>query len=136
MSASKLVLPVIEKGSTYSHALYWKNCSYLEAVTAGYTDIEQNWLDSTANATNLTGCTAKLQVRVSLNSDILLELSTLNGGIIITPTFGKIVLSASATTTTALNGTGGIYDLEIYYTGGNIVRLIEGKVVFKAEVTR
>ena len=136
MSARKLTLPVIEKGSTYSHSLYWKNCSYSEAVIAGYTNTEQNWLDSTSNATNLTGCTAKLQVRLTLNSDILLELSTENLGIVITPTFGRIVLFASPTVTSTLNGSGGIYDLEIYFTGGKIVRLIEGKLSFTDEVTR
>jgi len=117
MSASKLNLPVVEKGATYRHTLYWKN--------------------STNTAINLTGCTAKLQVREAVDSaSTLLELSTVNGGIIITPLLGQIDLYISSTTTTGLTGTGGVYDLEVYFSNGDVVRLVEGKVVFKPEVTR
>jgi hypothetical protein len=117
MAAAKLTLPVIEKGATYRNTLYWK--------------------DSLNVAINLTGCTAKLQVRDTIDTVIpSLELSTLNGGIIITPLTGKIDLYIASNITTLLVGTGGVYDLEIYLANGDITRLIEGKVVYKAEVTR
>jgi hypothetical protein len=117
MSASKLNLPAIEKGATYRHTLLWK--------------------DSLNTPINLTGCTAKLQVRETIDSSIvLLELSTVNLGLVITPLLGKIELYISDETTTLLNGIGGVYDLEIYFNNGDTTRLIEGKVTFKAEVTR
>lgn len=117
MSASKLNLPVIEKGATYRHTLYWK--------------------DSSETAINLTGCTAKLQVRATVDSTIvLLELSTTNLGLIITSLLGKIDLYISDEATTVLTGTGGVYDLEIYFNTGDTTRLVEGKVAFKPEVTR
>jgi hypothetical protein len=117
MSASKLNLPAIEKGATYRHTLYWK--------------------DSSNVAINLTNCTAKLQVRETIDSaSPLLELSTVNLGLVITPLLGKIDLYISNETTAVLIGTGGVYDLEIYFNNGDTTRLVEGKVVFKAEVTR
>lgn len=116
MSASKLNLPSIEKGATYRHTLFWK--------------------DSLNAAINLTNCTAKLQVRETLLSSILLELSTENGGLTITPLLGKIDLYVSSATSTLLEGLGGVYDLEIYYTNGDTVRLVEGKLKFVPEVTR
>ena len=92
MSASKLNLPAIEKGATYRHTLYWK--------------------DSSNVAINLTNCTAKLQVRETIDSaSPLLELSTVNLGLVITPLLGKIDLYISNETTTVLIGTGGVYDL-------------------------
>jgi len=117
MSASKLNLPAIEKGATYRHTLLWK--------------------DSLNVAINLTDCTAKLQVRETIDSSIvLLELSTANLGLVITPLLGKIELYISDEATTVLTGIGGVYDLEVYFDNGDTTRLIEGKVVFKPEVTR
>lgn len=117
MAASKLNLPIIEKGATYRHTLIWK--------------------DSLNAPINLTGCTAKLQVRETIDSaSPLLELSTVNLGLVITPLLGKIELYISDEATTLLNGTGGVYDLEVYFSNGDTTRLIEGKVTFKAEVTR
>lgn len=117
MAAAKLTLPVIEKGATYRNTLYWK--------------------DSLNVPIDLTGCTAKLQVRDTIDTVIpSLELSTLNGGIIITSLLGKIDLYVTSDITTLLVGTGGVYDLEIYLANGDITRLIEGKVSYKAEVTR
>jgi len=117
MSASKLNLPVIEKGATYRHSLFWKS--------------------STNTAVNLTGCTAKLQVRETVSAaTTLLELSSANGGIVITPLLGQIDLYISSVNTGTLLGTGGVYDLEVYFPNGDITRLVEGKVLFKDEVTR
>jgi hypothetical protein len=116
MSAAKVNLS-IEKGSTYRNTLYWK--------------------DSLNVAINLTGCTARLQVRDTVDTaTFTLELTTANGGIIITPLLGQIDLYISAASTTTLIGTGGVYDLEIVFGNGDITRLIEGKVTYKSEVTR
>ncbi len=114
--AATLNLPIIEKGATYRHKLVWN--------------------DSLGAPINLTGATAKMQVRSSVASpDILLELSTENSRIIITPLTGTLELIISATDTALLSGRGGAYDLEIVQAGAT-TRLIEGKIVFKDEVTR
>jgi len=117
MAASKLNLPIIEKGATYRHTLFWK--------------------DSANTAINLTGCTARIQVRESIDSPIVIvELSTSNNRIIITPLLGKIDLYISSADTSALVGFGGVYDMEVYFSNGDVIRLIEGRVTFKPEVTR
>lgn len=117
MSAARLNLPVIEKGATYRHTL--------------------TWADALNVPINLTGCTAKLQVRETIDSAlILLELSTANTGLVITPLIGKIDFYISDEITTTLVGIGGVYDLEIYFANGDTTRLVEGKITFKPEVTR
>jgi len=117
MAASKLNLPIVEKGATYRHTLFWK--------------------DSSNVAIALTGCTAKLQVRESVDSDtVIIELSTVNNRIIIDPELGKIDLFISDEDTTILEGFGGVYDLEVYFPTGDTTRLIEGRMTFKPEVTR
>lgn len=117
MTASTIALPVIEKGATYKHTLTWN--------------------DSLGAPINLTGCSAKLQIRTSVTSQtVLIELSTLNGRLILTPLLGIIQLYISATDTTSLIGTGGVYDLEVTFANGEITRLIEGTIIFKNEVTR
>jgi len=117
MAASKLNLPIVEKGATYRHTLFWK--------------------DSTNTPIQLTGCESRIQVRDSIDSpDVIIELSTENGRIILFPLLGRIDLYISSTDTSALVGFGGVYDMEVYFTNGDIVRLIEGRVTFKPEVTR
>lgn len=117
MPAAKLNLPIIEKGATYRHTLFWK--------------------DSNNAAINLQDCTAKMQVRKTKTSEtVLLELSTQNGGLIITAAAGQIDIFISDEDTENLPGTGGIYDLEIYHGNGYITRLCEGTLEFSDQVTR
>jgi len=49
---------------------------------------------------------------------------------------GKIELYISSADTSALVGFGGVYDMEVYFSNGDVIRLIEGRVTFKPEVTR
>lgn len=117
MTAAKLNLPAIEKGATYRHTLIWQ--------------------DSIGVAVNLTGCTAKMQVREEiLSTAALLELSTENGRITITPAAGQIDLYIADEDTQVLTGAGGYYDLEIYHQNGDTTRLSEGVWPFSDEVTR
>lgn len=117
MAAGQVTLPVIEQGATYSHNIYWKSPSGV--------------------AIDLTGATAKMQLRSSVDSPIvILELSSANGRITIDPLLGKISLNVSSTDTTLLPAGKYVYDLEVFFYGGTVIRLIEGKVTIKAEVTR
>lgn len=117
MSAAKLNLSDIEIGATYRYTLIWK--------------------DSAGVVINLTGCTAKLHIREAKDSPTyLIELSTENSRITITPLEGKIDLYISDETTDTLTGTGGFYDLKIYHPNGDETRLVEGKVKFSPGVTK
>ena len=85
---------------------------------------------------NMTGYTARLQMRETFDSStILVTLTTENGGISIDGATGSIVLTMSATATAALTWTAARYDLEIV-SGATVYRPIEGKVKVSREVTR
>lgn len=95
------------------------------------------WRDSSGNPVNLTGYSAKMQARSSVTSDeVLLELSTANGKIVIVPLEGKLTLTMSPAVTSAMTWRRARYDLEITAGDGNVTRLIEGEITVSREVTR
>lgn len=110
----------IYKGSTYSKSLQWKT-------------------GTPALPVNITGCTARMQVRPTVeDSSVLDTLTTENGKIVITDaTQGKLRINLTAAQTAAYMFTQGAYDLEIVYPGGEpVYRLIEGCFSVDLEVTR
>lgn len=96
------------------------------------------WRDGDGALVDLTGYTARCQVRASFASETkLIDLTTENGGIELGGAAGTIRLLASAETTAALALTGlGVWDLELVSPGGVVTRLLEGRVVLSREVTR
>src|SRR5574337_914853 len=85
---------------------------------------------------DLSGYTARMQVRASVAAtDVLLELTTDNGGITL-GSDGTVTLQASAITTAALAWTRGMYDLELMDSAGVVTRLAAGSVAVSREVTR
>ena len=92
--------------------------------------------DDTGAVINLTGYTAAMQLRQNYNSEEAdLTLNTSNGGIVITGAEGKLVLSATAAQTGALDSGNYVYDLEIT-SGGVVTRIIQGQITVAGEVTR
>lgn len=86
---------------------------------------------------DLTGCSARMQVREKVPSpDVLLELTTDNGRIELGTTDGAITLKLTAVETAALAWRNGFYDLEIVHSNGKVRRLLQGQVSVKPEVTR
>ena len=86
---------------------------------------------------NLTGCTARMQVRAKItDSATLLNLTTENGGIELGGTAGTVTINISATDTAAIAWKGGVYDLEIVFSDGTVRRLLAGSVSVSPEVTR
>lgn len=92
---------------------------------------------SSGVAINLTGYTARMQIRSSYKATtIIATLTTENGGISITPSTGSVTILMSATATAALSpGLIGVYDIELI-TGTTVIRLIEGEVIVNPEVTK
>lgn len=85
---------------------------------------------------NLTGYTARMQVREKYTSTIKqLDLNTSNGGIVLGGALGTITINVSATQTAAIFPKEYLYDLEIV-SGLNVIRLIQGKFIVLAEVTK
>ena len=118
MAAFKVNLK-IDQGATFSKVVTWK---------AG----------SPAVPVNLTGCTARMQVREKTESPtVLLDLTTENDGIVLGGVAGTIEFCRlPATQSAAINWKNGVYDLEIVFADGTVKRKIAGSVVISPEVTR
>jgi len=118
MSAAKLKLSV-EQGATFTKVLTWK---------AG----------TPAVAVDLTGCTARMQIRPTIASaTVHAELTTENGGITLGGAAGTVTILITATATAAFTWTEAVYDLEIVLADAVTVhRLVYGSVVVSPEVTR
>lgn len=119
MPAHKVPLK-FEQGATFNEPYTWKAGPPKGAVPV-----------------DLTGCTARAQVRPEISSPIvLLELTTENGGIELGGITGTIRLRVSAATTAAFDWDAGEYDLEIVFPDGTVVRRMAGSVSVSPEVTR
>lgn len=87
---------------------------------------------------DLTGYSAKMQVRATTASNvILLEASTANGMISINAPGGMVSISIGADITTPLNWTVALYDVIIYTVAASeVIRILQGSASLSLEVTR
>lgn len=105
---------VIEQGATFDQTFIWQ--------------------DEDGNAIDLTGYTAKMQVREFLDSTaVLLELSTGSG--ITLDAAGHIALQATASQTASLNFKTALYDL-LLINGDAITRLVQGRIALSKRITQ
>jgi hypothetical protein len=91
------------------------------------------------SAVNLTGYSARMQVRETYDSASTLVSLTSGTGITLGGTAGTILLELSATQTAAIDSTPNgqyVYDLELASSVGYVTRLVEGTFTIKPEVTR
>jgi hypothetical protein len=92
--------------------------------------------DENGTVLNLSGYTAKMQVRSDYKSTIVYdELTTENSRITITSALGKVDLVFPNATTELYTFKTGLYDLELY-TGSTVKRILEGTFTVKPEVTK
>ncbi len=75
---------------------------------------------------DITGYEAVLQAR-NIRGDLMLDLSTSNGGIAIDGPNGRLTLSASPTLTNQVT-MAGAYELEMTTAGGAVYRVISGGI--------
>lgn len=90
---------------------------------------------------NITGYTARMQVRRKFTSEDALLSVTEASGITLGGVLGTIVvgLTAAQTATLPLSDSGtihAVYDLELVSPGGVVTRLIQGIAILSSEVTR
>jgi hypothetical protein len=109
---------VIEQGATFTMTL--------------------RWTDDAGVPLSLSGMTARMQVRRNYrDADVLLNLTTENGGITLISVEGRIEVRGEATATALMPAmSSGVYDLELAATDGTVTRLIEGVATVTPEVTR
>jgi hypothetical protein len=96
------------------------------------------WKDSARNVINVSGYTARMHVRDSIESaNPTLSLTTENGRIVVYGSEGRFDLTVSASDMTGISAGKYIYDLEVIAPGTGIVtRLMMGNFVVRGEVTR
>lgn len=116
-----------EQGSTFRRMLELEQPD-LEADPTGqtYTDFD------------LSGYTARMQVRRTIESTaFLLELTTENGGLTINPAdeINQIYIDVSASVTASIQNNG-VYDIEIINGDGVVSRILQGTFTLSHEVTR
>ena len=110
-------------------------------------NLELQYKDSLGNPISLAGCGGKMQIRPSLSSTTAyitlssslaadgtgLNFSGSNGTT--PPTSGSIGVFISATSSSLLDFSTGVYDLEIT-SGSFVTRILEGQVKLSLNVTR
>lgn len=126
MSAGRYDL-VIEKGATFSRIFTWK-------------------IPSATNPTscpplNLTGYTARAQIRatVAAADPPAIDLtSSPAAGLVLGGVAGTITMTITAAQTSALTLTNnvGVWDIELTAPDSSVVRLLEGSVELRPDVTR
>jgi len=105
----------LEQGATFSKVLTWK--------------------DENGDPINLTGYTARMQLRrYPGDSELVAELTTENGGIALGGAAGTITLTIAATETEEIDTAEGKYDLELI-SGATVTRLLQGAWTLSKEVT-
>ena len=88
------------------------------------------------SAFDLTDFTARMHMRMEIDSDeIMAELTTENGRIVLGGEDGTVTLTLTADVTETFDDEG-VYDLELIDPDGRVYRLLRGKVRVELEVTR
>lgn len=98
-------------------------------------DYSLTW-KTNGTAVNLTGYSARMQVRETYDSTTPVLSLTSGSGITLGGTAGSIILEATATTTAGVPSGQYVYDLELVTGGGYVTRLLEGNFTVDPEVTR
>ena len=93
--------------------------------------------DSLGEIVNLTGYTARMQVRRSVSEPtFLLELTTENGGLVIDGLAGQITIVIRDDQTTGASWRRGRFDIELISPAGRVSRFLFGRLELLREVTR
>lgn len=93
------------------------------------------WKDAASEAIDMTGYSARMQLRRDLGqADPDLSLAT-GSGITITGVSGETLVEIEPDTTKAMTGSY-FYDLEVESPAGVVTRLCQGTVTVSSEVTR
>lgn len=104
----------IDQGATFRRALRW--------LKGG-------------NPVDLSGFSARMEIRDKAGGMLLHRLDTEGGGISLGGAEGTIVLHIPADVSAAWPWRTGVYDLELIEPTGDVIRLVQGSVQISPEVT-
>lgn len=109
---------------------------YNDTIEQGETYIRVfTWKDSTDTAINLTGYTARMQLRAENRLDAAAFSFNESSGLTLGGTAGTITLTIAATSTATMDGRY-FYDLELISGSGIVTKLLKGILTVAGEVTR
>ncbi len=95
--------------------------------------------DSDGNLIDVTGYEARMQIRETIDSVVPLISKTSNppNGIVVNELESKFTITVPANETTSLPAPiRAFYDIEFETPAGEVIRVLEGRVRIKPEVTR
>lgn len=85
---------------------------------------------------DLTGFSGRMQVRRDFDTTTsMIDLTTANGRMSMTPSLGEITINLTAAETATIPRDG-VYDLEIFKADGTVHRVVKGLFKLDKEVTR
>lgn len=110
--------------------------TFNEINAASYTAYTTGGMLEYNTPVDLTGYTARMQIRSSLDSStVIQELTTANSGILIDNTYKTITIVLTATQTAALTFSSAVYSLELV-TGTEVYNFCTGTLTLVKEITR
>jgi hypothetical protein len=110
--------------------------TFNEVNAAGYTTYTSGGILEYNSPVDLTGYTARMQLRSTLDSStVIQELTTANGGILIDNTYKTITVVLTATQTAALTFSSAVYSLELV-SGSEVYTFCTGTLTLVKEITR
>lgn len=127
---------LIEQGATFTFTFTWSD---------GVVDPVDPTIVTAGTPKDLTGYTARMQIRKSQGDPALISADTTNGKIILgvppgggapVLTNGRITVKLTDEDTDTLNTKSALYDLEVENAAGDVWRLLKGKVTVDPNITQ
>lgn len=93
------------------------------------------WTTGDGNPVDLTGFSARMEIRSKVGGELLHSLRTSTGEITLGGTEGTIQLHIPADVSASWTWRTAVYDLELITPDGDVIRLIQGGIQINPEVT-
>ena len=105
--------------------------------TLSYSDYTSGGILEYNLPVDLTGYTARMQIRGKLtDTSVIKELTTVNGGIVLNNTTKTITAGMSAADTALFTFSTAVYSLELVSSGAEVYQMLTGTLTLVKEVTR
>lgn len=103
----------------------------------GYTTYTSGGVVEYNQPVSLTGYSARMQIRESVDSTtVIYEASSSTGQIVLNNSLGTITITIPATATTLFTFTTAVYAVELFDSNGKVIPFLVGNLTLVPEVTR
>ena len=114
---------VWDKGTTISRVFHWKRNMVDDGEEPDYQPV------------NLTGYTARMEIRDKYGGVLLYRLDSASDTISISPLDGEFAFEIPASETETWNWRNAVYDIELVDADGRVTRILQGTITLTPEVT-